>query len=413
MSDVRSNRCVTDAWLDGGPGAAAIGRNVDRVLDAVRTHLGMDVAFVTEFNGRDRIFRHVTSRLAACPIRPGDMRPQDEGYCRRVVDGAIPQLIPDTTAFPVLLDIAETTAIPIGAHLSVPIRLRDGRVYGTFCCFSLEPNPALGRRDLRMMHAFADLLACQIDGDLDDMLAHRETVERITAVLDMGQPRVLYQPVYRCSERRMVGVECLARFDLPPQRPPDAWFAEAHGIGLGVRLELNAILYAIDGLRGIEGDFHVGLNVSPQTILWGGIEDYLDGVDPHRVVLEITEHAVVADYPLLNDHLAGLRRAGVRIAVDDVGAGYASMRHVLALRPDIVKLDLSLTRGIDGDAPRRALAAALVAFAAQMGVAVIAEGVETAAELATLHGIGVDDVQGHHLSAPVPAAQVAAALGAG
>ena len=411
MIDSRKTEdALTDAWLEGGPGAAAIARNVDRLLDAVRRHLDMDVAFVSEFHGRHRVFRHVATRLDHAPIRPGDSSPLDEGYCMRVVEGSIPQLIPDTAAIPALEYIPETQRVPIGAHISVPIQLRDGRVYGTFCCFSLAPNLSLSQRDLHMMRAFADLLAYQIDGDLHAVEEHEEKVARITSVLELGQPHMVYQPIYRSSTRKIVGVECLSRFALEPQRTPDVWFAEARAIGLGVRLELNAILSALDGLRQVSGDFYVALNVSPQTIISGGIDGYIDDMDPHRVVLEITEHSLVDDYALLNERLAPLRDAGVRIAVDDAGAGYASMRHVLAIHPDIIKLDLSLTRGIDHDSPRRALAAALIEFARQTQSHVVAEGVETASELEALQALGVDDVQGYHLARPLEAEALARRL---
>nr|WP_298132640.1 EAL domain-containing protein [uncultured Pseudoxanthomonas sp.] len=411
MIDSRhSADALTDAWLEGGPGAVAIGRNVDRLLDAVRRHLDMDVAFVSEFHGHHRVFRHVATRLDRAPIRPGDSSPLDEGYCMRVVEGRIPQLIPDTAAIPALEYLPETRSVPIGSHISVPIQLRDGRVYGTFCCFSLAPSLSLGQRDLHMMRAFADLLAYQIDGDLDAVQEHEAKVERITSVLELGQPHIVYQPIYRSSTRRIVGVECLARFHLEPRRTPDVWFAEAREIGLGVRLELNAILSALDGLRGIAGDFYVALNVSPQTLISGGIDGYIDDIDPRRVVLEVTEHSLVDDYGLLNERLGPLRDAGVRIAVDDAGAGYASMRHVLAIHPDIIKLDLSLTRGIDSDSPRRALAAALIEFARQTQSRVVAEGVESASELAALQALGVDDVQGYHLARPLEVAALAQRL---
>ena len=411
MIDSRhSADALTDAWLEGGPGAVAIGRNVDRLLDAVRRHLDMDVAFVSEFHGHHRVFRHVATRLDRAPIRPGDSSPLDEGYCVRVVEGRIPQLIPDTAAIPALECIPETRNVPIGSHISVPIQLRDGRVYGTFCCFSVAPSLSLGQRDLHMMRAFADLLAYQIDGDLDAVQEHQAKVERITSVLELGQPHIVYQPIYRSSTRRIVGVECLSRFDLEPRRTPDVWFAEAREIGLGVRLELNAILSALDGLRDVAGDFYVALNVSPQTLISGGIDGYIDGIDPRRVVLEVTEHSLVDDYGLLNERLGPLREAGVRIAVDDAGAGYASMRHVLAIHPDIIKLDLSLTRSIDSDSPRRALAAALIEFARQTQSHVVAEGVETASELAALQALGVDDVQGYHLARPLEVAALAQRL---
>ncbi|MBA3930139.1 MAG: diguanylate phosphodiesterase [Xanthomonas sp.] len=382
------------------------------MLQAVRRHLDMDVAFVSEFHGSHRIFRHVATRLDRAPIRAGDSSPLEDGYCMRVVEGSIPQLIPDTAAIPALEHIPETQLVPIGAHISVPIQLRDGRVYGTFCCFSLASNLSLSQRDLHMMRAFADLLAYQIDGDLDAVQAHEEKVARITSVLELGQPHIVYQPIYRSSTRRIVGVECLSRFELEPRRTPDVWFAEAREIGLGVRLELNAILSALDGLRQTTGDFYVALNVSPQTIISGGIDGYIDDLDPHRVVLEITEHSLVDDYKLLNERLLPLRESGVRIAVDDAGAGYASMRHVLAIQPDIIKLDLSLTRDIDSDSPRRALAAALIEFARQTQSHVVAEGVETATELAALQALGVDDVQGYHLARPLEADALARRLAA-
>ncbi len=410
----RDNQTLWNEVLaQGGPGALAIGHNVDRVLNAVRIHLGMDVAFISEFSGRYRTFRHVVGALDPMPLQPGDCSPLDEGYCLRVVDGRIPQMIPDTGAIPATALIPETALLPIGAHLSVPIRLIDGRIYGTFCCFSLRPNLALNERDLQMMRAFADLLAYQIDRDLEAVRAHEEKVERIISLLELGQPTIAYQPIHDLHDNRIVGIECLSRFDLNPPRPPEIWFREAHEIGLGVRLELNAILTALDGLREMEGDFYVSLNVSPQTLISGEISGFLDGLPPERLVLELTEHAYVEDYAALRDRLAPLRRQGIRIAVDDAGAGYASMRHVLAISPDIIKLDMTLTRSIDSDSPRRALAAALIAFARETQSEVIAEGVETFAEMEALRALGVRHAQGYHLSRPMPLANLMSLLVSG
>lgn len=396
-----------------GPGALAIGRNVDRILNAVRTHLGMDVAFISEFSGRQRTFRHVVGALEPMPLQAGDSMPLEEGYCLRVVEGRIPQLIPDTRAVPLLAEIPDTAALPIGAHLSVPIKLSDGRIFGTFCCFSLRPNLSLSERDMQMMRAFAELLAYQIDGDLDALRVHEEKVERINAVLEMGQPSIAYQPIYRLGDDRIIGVECLSRFDLNPPRPPDVWFQEAREIGLGVRLELNAMLTAMDGLRHLLGGFYVSLNVSPQTIISGQVAGYLDALPLDRVVLELTEHAHVEDYAALREQLTPLRRQGVRVAVDDAGAGYASMRHVLAISPDIIKLDMTLTRSIDSDSPRRALAAALIAFARQTHTEIIAEGVETAEELAALKALGVEHAQGYYLSRPLALTDLSSLLNPG
>jgi len=127
-----------------------------------------------------------------------------------------------------------------------------------------------------------------------------------------------------------------------------------------------------------------------------------------RIVLELTEHAEVADYGALCAVLAEPRAAGVRIAVDHAGAGFASLKRVVSLRPDIIKIDLALTRGVDTDPARRALTGALVGFAAEQGAALVAEGVETAEELATLRALGVGFAQGYYLGRPAPIGQLLA-----
>lgn len=121
-----------------------------------------------------------------------------------------------------------------------------------------------------------------------------------------------------------------------------------------------------------------------------------------RLVIEIKEHAHVENYDDLTAALTPLRTLGVKVAVDDVGSGYASMRHVLNIRPDIIKLDISLTRAIDSDRTRRALASALCEFARQTDRRIVAEGVETSEELETLRSLGVDAAQGYYLGKPVP-----------
>jgi EAL domain-containing protein (putative c-di-GMP-specific phosphodiesterase class I) len=118
------------------------------------------------------------------------------------------------------------------------------------------------------------------------------------------------------------------------------------------------------------------------------------------MVIEITEHEAIEDYAELATTLEELRRQGVRLAIDDAGAGFASLRHTLLLRPDIVKVDTSLTRGIDGDRAKRALTSALVSFGEEMGVAIVAEGIETREELETLLALGVPFGQGFYLAPP-------------
>jgi EAL domain-containing protein (putative c-di-GMP-specific phosphodiesterase class I) len=143
------------------------------------------------------------------------------------------------------------------------------------------------------------------------------------------------------------------------------------------------------------------VNCSHRTAGSPELAERLDGVE-HRVVLEITEHEAIEDYGALAEALAPLRERGLRVAVDDVGAGYASLRHALQLAPDMVKMDISLTRDVDRDPGRRALAAALISFADQTNMTIVAEGIETAGELTALRELGVRYGQGFYLAQPAP-----------
>jgi EAL domain-containing protein (putative c-di-GMP-specific phosphodiesterase class I) len=148
------------------------------------------------------------------------------------------------------------------------------------------------------------------------------------------------------------------------------------------------------------------LNFSPETAVSDRLRDLLERADPCRIVVEVTEHAPVADYDELREALSGLRERGVRLAIDDAGAGFASLRHVVRLDPDLIKLDITLTRQIETDPVRQALAVALVSFAEQIGATVVAEGVETELELEALRRAGIRHAQGFLLGTPEPLAEV-------
>jgi EAL domain-containing protein (putative c-di-GMP-specific phosphodiesterase class I) len=158
---------------------------------------------------------------------------------------------------------------------------------------------------------------------------------------------------------------------------------------------------ALSRLRDLPRDAYLSLNCSHRAAMSGELLDAF-GSDAHRIVVEITEHEPVEDYDRLTSALERLRAAGVRIAIDDAGAGYASLRHTLRLLPDIVKIDIGIVRDVDRDRGKRALASALARFAAEMDIAVVAEGIETQAELDALLALGVEVGQGFHLAEPGP-----------
>ena len=383
--------------------------SVERALRAVRRHLSMDVAFVSQSGGTDRVMRHVDADPGAV-VRKGMSIPLDEGYCRHVMEGRLPGVIPDTAANLLALQIPATSALPIGSHLSVPIWLSDGSLYGTLCCFSHVPNHTLGQRDLQFLNVFADLLADRLEYDMQAGRVRDEKRKRIERVFSNSELSVVYQPIYRLVDGTVSGMECLSRFRGGFHATPDKWFADAADVGLGPRLECWAIRMALGNLDALPPDTYLAVNGSPEFYTSPELAHALEGFDPARIVLEVTEHATVTDYRQLWNALAVWRNRGVRIAIDDAGAGYASMRHILDLQPEYIKLDMSLVRDIDADARRRALAAALIAFAREIGSVVTAEGVETEAELEALRKLGVDKVQGFHLSRPLPLDQAARAV---
>ena len=390
----------------------ASGASVDDILqDALRTirvHLGMDVAFMSEFLEGRRFFRYVDAGAETPPISVGDSDPLDASYCHYIVDGRLPQLIRDAARIPLAMTLPATTALPVGAHLSVPIQFSDGRIYGTFCCFKSAPDLTLLERDLAMVQIFAEFTGKQLERQLAANRTYDEMTERVRSVIDAQDFTTVYQPIYHFGADRIVGFEALARFSALPIRAPNVWFDEATQVGLVEALEMTAIEQALQGLAHLPEDIYLSLNVSPVTVMRGAMTRALKRAPLERIVLELTEHVSIPDYAQLVQVLQPLRQSGVRLAVDDAGAGYASFRHILRLEPDIIKLDISLTRDIDTDRTRRALAAALIRFAEETGSTIIAEGVETESELTVLRHLGINKAQGYLIGRPMPLASALA-----
>lgn len=386
---------------------------LQQALAAIRTHLDMEVAFISEFAEGQRVFRYVDHGGKPPPISVGGSNPLEDSYCLRVVDGRLPELIPDAFDNPVAMELEATVALPVRAHASVPIRLQNGEIYGTFCCFSGVPNSSLNDRDIRMMRVFAELASKQIERQRITQIAQDEMRVRIQSVLDNDQLTAVYQPIVNVRTGQIVGFEGLSRFSAEPKRTPDVWFNEAAQVGLGPSLEVLAIKKMLAGLESLPSSVYVALNVSPDTITSGALEKVLAGMRLDRLVLEITEHSFISEYLSVGQALRPLRDRGLRVAVDDAGAGYASFRHILKLTPDIIKLDISLTRDIDSVPAERALAGALIRFAEQTGSVIVSEGVETENEHRTLKMLGVTKMQGYLFGRPMPLADAVALCATG
>jgi len=234
--------------------------------------------------------------------------------------------------------------------------------------------------------------------------AHDETYEacvtRIDETLRAEAIVPVFQPIVSLDDERVVAYEALARFPGDPSHRPDRWFADAWSVELGIPLELLAVRAALRALPLLPPDALLCVNVSPETVATSGFRTAL-GDDAQRVVAEITEHRRLDD-EAFQRKLTPLRAAGGRVAIDDFGAGHASLSQVLALAPDWIKLDMSLTQQLEDSPVARALSAALVSFAAEVGIDVVAEGVEHAQQVATLRALGIRYAQGHHFGRPAP-----------
>lgn len=373
---------------------------LQRLLHATRLHMGMEVAFISEFEHGMRTFRYVDQAQGVNLLTVGNGDPLEQSYCQRVVDGRLPELIRNAQTVGEALTLTATKAVGVGAHLSIPIRLRDGSIFGTFCCFSFQADYSLNERDHALMKVLAEIAAELIEQDVKRARKEESCCKKIAALLEEDGVTMVWQPVVEVASGRIIGVEALARFPFCEGMGPPEWFEEAASVGLANQLEARAISAGLEILNSLQPDQYVACNASARAILNGDILDLLARAPLSRVVLEITEHDIVADYCALCDAIAPLRRRGMRLAIDDAGAGYASFRHILRLRPDIIKLDMSLTHNIDTDEGRRSLACSLVTFAREIGCKLVAEGVETEGELRVLTQLGVDTAQGFYLYRP-------------
>jgi EAL domain-containing protein (putative c-di-GMP-specific phosphodiesterase class I) len=272
-----------------------------------------------------------------------------------------------------------------------------------------ELREALGERDLRLLRLL-DRLVTREPRPAAKPASDTE-VEQVKRMLDGDEPEMVFQRIDHLAWGWVQGFEALARFRSDPQRPPDAWFACAHQAGVGVELELKAAEAALAALPSLPERTFLGVNVSASTLVSDAFAHLVASVPGDRVVIELTEHEFVEDYAAIADSCGALRTRGFRFAVDDAGAGYAGLAHIVSLAPDIIKLDATITRGINANTYAREMVSSLVSLARFWKAHVVAEGIETEGELATLRRIGVDRGQGYLLGRPRSLADAVAACG--
>ncbi|WP_220457982.1 MULTISPECIES: EAL domain-containing protein [unclassified Actinotalea] len=373
---------------------------VATLLRQAREALGLSVSFLTRIQGDTQIMEVVDTSLPVF-LSDGARQRRDTTLCKTVLDGDAPEVMPDIRDHPAAMKQPAARFAHFRSYVSVPVTLSDGRLYGTFCAAGLTPERNLSERDAALLKVLASAAAMIIEPGVRER-ERREAIEhRLVPMMRAGGPRILLQPIVDLGTGLRTGAEALARFPADWRTTPDVVFAEAHDVDLGERLELLALERAAEHLAAIEG--HLALNVSPAVLLSRACARFLRRLPLDRVVLELSEHSPVEDYDALRSALAGPRAAGMRLAIDDVGAGFASLRHIVLCAPDVIKLDRSIVDGVSADPVLTTLVEALVAFAHGNGTTVVAEGVETAADVAALRQLRVDEAQGWYFGRPGPA----------
>ena len=222
--------------------------------------------------------------------------------------------------------------------------------------------------------------------EIDDLLSKEEPITPV------------FQPLVDLGTGRTLGYEALSRFNTDVKRSPDAWFNQAQACGRGLQLEMAAIKAAVSAPNRPPGTY-LSLNLSPSAIASNKILQVLPQ-DLSAIVIEITEHELAAEDGALEEGLQRLRARGARIAVDDAGSGYAGLKQLMRVQPDVIKLDRALIEGINNDGAKTALVEFFVMFARRVGAGICTEGIETVDELRTLINLGVNYGQGYLLGRP-------------
>jgi EAL domain-containing protein (putative c-di-GMP-specific phosphodiesterase class I) len=215
---------------------------------------------------------------------------------------------------------------------------------------------------------------------------------------DFGSVEIVLQPIVDVSNGLVIAAEALARFPRQAGASVEEVFAVAHASGRGYDLEAACLRAALSTRAAMPSDVYLSVNVSPDALAHPAVQRALRG-DLSGIVIEVTEHAA-GDVKALRAGLADVRARGGRIAIDDATTGYAGLLRLTSLRPDIVKLDRELVRGVRDNVEQAAVIEALVSLSRRLGASVLGEGVESVDDLTTLAELDVDYAQGWFVARP-------------
>lgn len=291
----------------------------------------------------------------------------------------------------------------------VPFRLGPTTQPLGCLAFALQPGASSGPLSHRLPDLIdaTDFIVAVLRPAVEQAESADAATTRLQQIVAGRDFTINLQPIVRLESGATVAVEALTRFS--DGSSPESRFAEAATLGLGPTLERTAVAAALEAAAALPAEIALSINLSADVLEHEPALRKLFAGAQRPIIVELTEHERIDDYEAVRAALEHLG-SNVKLAIDDAGSGFASLRHIFALQPDYVKLDIEWVRGIDRDPVRRALVSGLVYFASETGCELIAEGIETDMELDALRDLGIHLGQGYLLGSPVPADEMVEGL---
>jgi len=322
-------------------------------------------------------------------IDGGVFGPDAVTFLQMLRDGEVPQLMPNTMMDPVARHLRWMQRIPIGATACFPLHTNSGQTVGAICCFASHPS-VIHARELKLAMVLSRIAANVVSAPQHDANRLSNLRQRIRNVVNDAKVDIHLQPIVNLATKEIRGYEALSRFqDDSYTGAPRQWFKDARRVGMQPLLECTAIAQAVELLNFLPQDTYLSINSSPQTVEIGAVADILLDSSPDRIVLDLSDWSGTEHLHKLDIALCELRGMGVQIALDNVGSDIMQLDTIERIKPDILKLDLSVVKSINRREESQILTQAIVQLAQDLDSVLIAVGIEHESERATLAELGV------------------------
>ena len=396
LTSEMSERAATTVSLARLEAAATVEESAERICAEALRIGGIDTVTLFAFTA-DSVVPLALSGLVCRPVAVGE--PIPESAAREMREHADFGLWLESWVEKTPRDDFDRAIVFSGlrAEALAPLIWNDSTI-GLLAMGAATPYHARRLADrVATLTEFSVMSAAVLGPALSERGQREQVQAEVRATISDHAYHPVFQPIVELATGKTVGFEALARFEDGTR--PDLKFLAADKVGMMVQLETAVLREQVANARRLPAGTFLSLNVSPALATAViPLLDVLADID-RPVVLEVTEHVEIDDYPRL---LAALEqvRPHAMLAVDDAGAGYAGLHHILELRPQYVKLDISLVRNVDTDPARQAMVNGMAYFAESVGCALIAEGIETPNELTALKLLKVQFGQGYYLARP-------------